>query len=185
MGNMNPCAFISLTLLISQFTFGTAKAQAIVREEVRLSKLALTAFECSLLAPDERETNRLLEIGVTSGRSFVGGISSLTKMERNHLSGQLDPIWRQVWNGTSQSVVAKAPNESLGQNLWGPSTDFILGRILSDRSAFVNKTISTSSTNQITNSPTKATLFRERQCSVLHYRTEHSFAPSYYRSWHN
>jgi hypothetical protein len=179
-------ALLSSTFLAFISTCVSVVAQPIIQEQVRLSKLTLSAFECSLLADHAKEAHRLLEVGFTAGRSFLSGISNLTKAERVRLSGQLDPLWHQVWDGTSQSVVAKAPMDDLGQSLWGPTTDFILGRVYSERSAWVAKLIGDAGTDERTRNSKKASMYSELKCSSAHYhRSEHSDPPTYYRSWHN
>jgi len=186
MCNNKAIPFILVTFLVTSFTCVSAIAQPIVHEQARLSKLTLSAFECSLLADDGKEAHRLLEVGFTAGRSFLSGISNLTKAERSRLSGQIDPLWHQVWDGTSQSVVAKPPTDTLGHSLWGPTTDFILGRVFSERAAWVNKASGDPSTDEHTRNVNKASMYRERKCSITHYhRSEHSNPPTYYRSWQN
>jgi hypothetical protein len=186
MGNKKTFIFTLVTFFISSFTWGKVIAQPIVQEEVRLSKLTLSAFECSLLAGDNKEAHRLLEVGFTAGRSFLNGISNLTEVERARLSGQIDLLWQQVWDGTSQSVLAKPPTDSLGQSLWGLTTDFILGRVFSERAAWANKVSDDLSTDEPTRSANKSNIYRDRKCSLIHYhRSAHSDAPTYYRSWHN
>lgn len=156
---------------------GCASAQAVVIEEARLSKLTVSAFECALLTADGREANRLLEIGHTAGRAFIGGISNLTKIERMRLAAQMHPLWKQVWDGVSQSVVAKPPHEALSESLWGPTSDFILGRIFSDRAAWATT---------VGDASKKADRFRERQCiSMEYHRSHHTDAPTYVRSWNH
>jgi hypothetical protein len=187
MSNKKAFIFTLVIFFISSFTPGTVIAQPIVQEELRLSKLTLSAFECSLLAGDTKEAHRLLEVGFTAGRSFLNGISNLTKVERARLSGQADALWQQVWDGRSQSVVAKPPTDSLGQSLWGPTTDFILGRVFSERAAWANKVSGDASTAENTRSVNNTNMYRDRKCSLVHYhRSEHhSDAPTYYRSWQN
>jgi hypothetical protein len=161
-------------------------AQPVIQEQARLSKLTLSAFECSLLADDSKEAHRLLEVGFTAGRSFLSGISNLNKADRARLSGQIDPLWLQVWDGTSQSVVARPPTNNLSQSLWGPTTDFILGRVFSERAVWATKIVGDTGTDEHTRNATKASIYRERKCSLTHYhRSEHSNPPTYYRSWHN
>ena len=176
---------ILFSLLVSCLTCVDAIAQPIVREQVRLSKLTLSAFECSLLASDSKEAQRLLEVGFTAGRSFLNGINNLTMPEREKLSGQIDLLWRQTWDGKSQSVVARPPADSLGQSLWGPTIDFILGRVFSERAAWVSKVRGDSGTDENLIKLNMANMYREQKCSLIQYhRSEHSNPPTYRRSWH-
>jgi hypothetical protein len=176
--------FTLFALLFLGLTCASAAAQAIVQEQVRLSNLTLSSFECSLLAEDHREAHRLLEVGFTAGRAFLSGISNLTRAERTRLSGQIDSLWKYVWDGTSQSVVAKSPTNSLGQSLWGPTIDFILGRMFSERVAWAIKVGGDGNADeQIKN---KSDMYRELKCSLMHYhRSGHTDAPTQHHSWHN
>jgi hypothetical protein len=177
---------IFFSLLISCFAWTNAIAQPIVQEQTRLSKLTLTAFDCSLLATDGKEAQRLLEVGFTAGRSFLSGINNLSKAERSKLSGQIDSPWHRVWDGKSQSVVAKPPTEALGQTLWGPTVDFILGRVLSDRAARINNVISDKDNDESAKNSIMTSVYREQKCSLTQYhRSEHSNPPTYHRSWHS
>jgi hypothetical protein len=174
-------SILALAALAILFSLSeNASAQAVVQEEARLSKLTLSAFDCALLAGDNKEAHRLLEVGHTAGRAFLSGINNLTKVERTRLSGQIDLSWQQVWDGTSQSVVAKPPNDSLGRNLWGPTTDFILGRLFSERAALANKASGNSNTDDHTRSVNKSNIYREQKCSdVQYHRSHHTDAPTY------
>jgi hypothetical protein len=186
MRNKRAILVILFSFLVSSFASVNAIAQPIIQEEVRLSKLTLSAFECAVLAGDSKEAHRLLEVGFTAGRSFLSGISNLTKAERAKMSGQIDQLWHQVWDGTSQSVVAKPPTDALGQSLWGPTTDFILGRVFSQRAAWVNAASGDPNIDEQTRNLKKVDMYRERKCSLTEFhRSEHSNPPTYYRSWHN
>ena len=186
MSKKTAIVFIVSSVLVSSFNCVGAIAQPIVKEQARLSQLTLSAFECSLLADDNKDAHRLLEVGFTAGRSFLNGISNLTKAERAYLSAQIDSLWHQVWDGTSQSIVAKPPSDPLGQNLWGPTTDFILGRVFSERATWATAVTADLGTDEHTRSLRKAAMYRDRKCSLIHYhRSEHSNPPTYYRSWHN
>jgi hypothetical protein len=174
--NGRTLTFIFCAFLFSSAALESAIAQAIVREEVRLSQLTLSAFDCSLLTEDSKEAHRLLEVGFTAGRAFLDGINNLTKAERGQVSGKIDPLWQQIWDGKTQSVVAKPPTGSLGQSLWGPTTDFILGRVFSNRAAGPNKA----------SSDDKNSEYRERKCSLVSFHRDYYHdEPSHQRSWHS
>lgn len=182
----NRAIVILLTFLFSCFTCVIVRAQPIVQEQFRLSTLALSAFDCSLLASDSKEAQRLLEVGFTAGRSFLGGISNLTGAERVKLSRQINSLWHEVWDGKSQSVVAKPPADKLGQSLWGPTTDFILGRVFSVRAAGISKVTSDPGGDENTINANMSNRYQEQKCSLVQYhRSEHSNPPTYRRTWHN
>jgi len=91
---------------------GRAKAQSGVEEEIRLSQLALSAFECSILASDQKEVQRLFDIGLAAGRRFLEGLNNLTDDEDRKVAANIAVLWNFVA---------------------GPSHDFVLGRVYEDR----------------------------------------------------
>lgn len=173
--NGRALAFTVGAFVLSGAASESAIAQPIVHEEVRLSQLTLSAFDCSLLTEDSKEAHRLFEVGFTAGRAFLNGINNLTRAERGQVSGKIDPLWQHVWDGVSQSVVAKPPTGSLGQSLWGPTTDFILGRVFSDRAAGPSGASSESKNRE----------YQERKCSLVSFhRNYYHDEPTHRRSWH-
>ena len=97
--NGRALAFTVGAFVLSGAASESATAQPIVHEEVRLSQLTLSAFDCSLLTEDSKEAHRLFEVGFTAGRAFLNGINNLTKAERGQVSGKIDPLWQHVWDG--------------------------------------------------------------------------------------
>ena len=47
-----------VVLFILSFTSQSVNAQSYVDEEIKLSKLTVSAFECSIVAPDQTESYR-------------------------------------------------------------------------------------------------------------------------------
>ena len=70
--------------------------------------LALSAFECSNLAPNKAESARLFNVGITAGRQFLNFAEADTNGYKS-IASQIDPIW-----------TADGPR---------PSADFVLGEI--------------------------------------------------------
>jgi hypothetical protein len=89
---------------------------------VRLSKLSLSAFECSVVATDKKEEARLFEVGLTSGRKFLEGMNRLEPAELQKVEREVALIW-------------------LSKD--SPSKDFLLERFISlfESEYFVNSTI--------------------------------------------
>ena len=106
--NGRALAFTVGAFVLSGAASESAIAQPIVHEEVRLSQLTLSAFDCSLLTEDSKEAHRLFEVGFTAGRAFLNGINNLTKAERGQVSGKIDPLWQHVWDGVSSKRRRKA-----------------------------------------------------------------------------
>ena len=57
--------------------------------------LALTAFECSHLAPAQAETSRLFNLGVSAGRDFLG-FAEANPNGYQSIQAQVDPVWHAV-----------------------------------------------------------------------------------------
>ena len=84
------------------------KAEAQGDDLVRLSKLSISAFECSVVATDKKEDARLFEVGLTAGRTFLDGINRLEPAERQKVEREVALIW-------------------LSKD--SPSNDFVLGEV--------------------------------------------------------
>jgi hypothetical protein len=75
---------------------------------VRLSKLSLSVFECSVVATDKKEDARLFEVGLTSGRKFLEGMNRLESAELQKVEREVALIWLSKGS---------------------PSKDFVLGEV--------------------------------------------------------
>lgn len=107
-------------LLVSGFASQGVKAQSRVEEAVRLSQLTISAFECSVLAVDQKEGKRLWDIGFAAGHKFLDELGSLTDEEDKKVSQNIAMLWNFIS---------------------GPSHDFVLGRLYDDRITNVLKTV--------------------------------------------
>jgi hypothetical protein len=112
MNNLRIYIMAFATLFVSSLASKDAQAQSQIDEEVRLSQLTLSAFECSVLASDKKEAQRLFDIGLGAGRAFLDGLSKLTGDEDKAVSENTAILWNMVA---------------------GPTHDFILGQVYSDR----------------------------------------------------
>lgn len=86
----------------------TTVAETRIDEAVRLSKLALSAMECSMLAPDKADARRLAKIGLTSGKEYFDAVAKLSDEEQKIAGRNISATWKGVT---------------------GISPDFVLGRI--------------------------------------------------------
>jgi len=100
--------FIGSLLLASS----VARAESAVELQIRNSFLALSAFECSAVAPNDKEHERLFLLGLKAGRDFISYVQANPKT----YAEDFHPKVAVLWNMTS-----------------GPSPDFILGQIYADR----------------------------------------------------
>lgn len=57
--------------------------------------LALSAFECSHLAPAQAETSRLFNLGLSSGREFLA-FAEANPNGYTSIQPEIDPVWRAV-----------------------------------------------------------------------------------------
>lgn len=106
---------ITLASLAFALVFGattSAHAQPNVDAQVRNSYLALSAFECSVVATDPKEQERLFLVGLKAGREFIDFARRNPDVYKTSLRSEV----AMLWNLKS-----------------GPSTDFTLGRIYEHR----------------------------------------------------
>jgi hypothetical protein len=85
-----------------------AKAETQSDDLIRLSKLSLSAFECSVVATDKKEDARLFEVGLTAGRKFLDGMNRLEPAKMQEIEREVALIWLNKDN---------------------PSNDFVLGEV--------------------------------------------------------
>lgn len=101
--------------LVGLLLFSTqAMADERVDEAVRLSKLTLSAFRCSILTNKEAETNRLFEVGYKSGQSFLDIFDKLNDEQRKLASPNLAILWRWVAGPTKDFVLGMAYQNVVG-----------------------------------------------------------------------
>lgn len=84
----------------------TAEAASTQDQLVHLSKLSMTALQCTYLATDATDSARLLQLGVDSGRRYVE-LALREKQAFHRVRGDIPGIFLQ---------------------LDGPSADFVVGR---------------------------------------------------------
>jgi hypothetical protein len=86
----------------------TTIAETRIDEAVRLSKLSVSAMECSMFAPDKADAQRLAKIGLAVARQYFDSVGKLSD-EDQEIAGEHIPA---IWKGVS-----------------GISQDFVLGRV--------------------------------------------------------
>ena len=130
---------IALVLCLAACVHG----QSSIDSEVRNSFLSLSAFECSVVAADPKETARLFTLGLNAGRQFLEFVQS----NKDVYDKMLTPKIAILWNMTS-----------------GPSPDFILGQIYADRTQEMYKDFSSDA--EVWNAK-KANLYRTKNCALI------------------
>ena len=134
---------IVVIVICADFSEGV-RAQSHVDEEIKLSQLTISAFECSVLAVDEKENKRLFDIGFEAGKTFLDGLQSLTDEENNNVSYHIAVLWNFVA---------------------GPNHDFILGRIYEGRTIDVLRGVVQGDAK--TTDIRKAQEFQEKNCALI------------------
>ena len=113
-----PIVFFLITITSSE----DVNAQSNVDEEIRLSKLTVSAFECSIVAPDQKESQRLFDIGFAAGQKFLDGLSNFTNEEAKRLKENIAVLW-------------------IGKGVPGRTHDFVLGQVYSEIEAYTYKDV--------------------------------------------
>jgi hypothetical protein len=111
------------TFLIAFVLIGTSTVHA--ESNIELQKknafLTLSAFECAVVSPNEKETERLFTLGLKVGRDFIQFAQANTDLYLKTIKPQVPMLWNWIA---------------------GPSPDFILGQIYADREHDVYKEFS-------------------------------------------
>ncbi len=116
----NFCALPIVFFLITFASSEDVRAQSQVDEEIRLSQLTISAFECSIVAPDPTESQRLFDIGFAAGQKFLDGLSNVRNGEEKQLKENIAVLW-------------------IGKGLAGRTQDFVLGQVYSEIEAYTYK----------------------------------------------
>lgn len=105
---------VRIYLLAGYFMLGStvALADSSIDAQVKNAFLTLSTFECAVVSPDDKETERLFMLGLKAGRDFIEFARANPEIYRTSLSPKV-PF---LWNMTS-----------------GPTPDFILGQIYAGR----------------------------------------------------
>lgn len=137
---------IILSSLAFALVFGAttrAHAQPNVDVQVTNSYLALSAFECSVVATDPKEQERLFFVGLKAGREFLDFSQRNPDVAKNALSPKVAMLWHLM------------P---------GPSTDFVLGRIFQERQTEIYKDYSL---DEELWKLKRQNMYRQKNCALL------------------
>lgn len=121
-----------------------AKAETNTEEVIRLSKLTLSAMECSHFSKEEEEANRLGLIGIEAGKKFLALMPRLSPQEQKSAGQNIAMLWRGVS---------------------GYSVDFVLGRVWQEmqRIAYDSLGNETKDWDAI-----KFKKYTEKNCMIIH-----------------
>lgn len=113
--------------------------------QIKNSFLTLSAFECSAVAPNDKEAERLFMLGLTAGREFIAYAQS----HSDSYAKELHPHVAILWNLTN-----------------GPSPDFILGQLYADRVDNIYKEKDPLSDEALWKIK-KENIYRDKNCALL------------------
>jgi hypothetical protein len=126
---------------------GYALDKGAPEELVQLSRLTMSAIECSILATDNNEAQRLGDIGVKTGKEFLSNMrvyyDKLTVDEKKHVNNNVAILW----HGVS-----------------GPSDDFVMGRVWQELEHIVYKRLGDNTTLWDVNRNSE---FAAKNCSLI------------------
>jgi hypothetical protein len=96
-------------LIVVGVCCGSVQAFAETRgeEAIRLSKLTLSAIECSILAGDGNESQRLGEVGIAAGKKFLELIPKLNAEEQKSSKEHIAILWRGMSGYNSDFVMGR------------------------------------------------------------------------------
>lgn len=118
-------------------------ADPATKNQIKNSFLTLSAFECSAIAPNDKEAERLFMLGLNAGRDFI----AFAQTHSDRYAKDLHPHVAILWNMIS-----------------GPSPDFILGQIYADR---VNEVYKEHSSDKALWKIKTEKMYRDKNCALL------------------
>ena len=133
-----------MSLIFLCLLFGTlCFADSTVENQIKNSFLTLSAFECSVVAPNEKEADRLFKLGLNAGREYI----AYAQEHSDSYANDLQPHVAILWNMIS-----------------GPSPDFILGQIYANR---VDEIYKDFSSDEVEWKIRKDNMYREKNCGLI------------------
>lgn len=128
--------------LVAMSCLSVTSAQTSEAALIKQSQLALSAFQCGIVATDKKDQERLFKLGVENGRSFIDTMKARPDLhEKIHM--KIAMLWGFVG---------------------GPSTDFVLGQIYSQLESDIYKKYDSDARIWTL---TKENMYREKNCSLL------------------
>ena len=86
---MRSMYFVALiSCLVLSFTSSHVSAQSNVDEEIRLSKLTVSAFECSIVAPDQTEFAEVIRYWLCSRTKVFGWVEQCQEWRGKTVEGK-------------------------------------------------------------------------------------------------
>jgi hypothetical protein len=110
---------------------------------VRKSQLAISAFECSIVASNDSDRERLFLIGLAAGREFLEFSLKNPAVFEKSMKSKIAILWGLTG---------------------GPTIDFVLGQIYADRSHEIYKQFSS---DKEVWEMTKSNSYRTKNCALI------------------
>ena len=120
-----------------------AHAEVNIDEQKKNSFMTLSAFECAVVSPNDKEGERLFKLGLKAGRDFLKFVQTDRNLYLKTIKSQVP----MLWNLTA-----------------GPTADFVLGQIYADR---MNKIYEEFTPDDELWNLTKQKMYREKNCELL------------------
>lgn len=139
---MRTAARIIVVLTLLSGAGGRAFAQSAEEVLIKQSVLAVSAFQCAVVANDPKQHERLFTLGLKNGRDFIE-----TSKKKPELYAKVHSRVPILWNLTS-----------------GPTTDFILGRVYAALEAEIYKEWTS---DEALWTVIEDNMFREKNCALL------------------
>ena len=130
-------------LVVASCFVSTTVAETRVDKAVRLSKLSLSAMECSILATDKADAQRLAKIGLASGKQYFDAVAKLSEEEEEIAGKDIPATWRGVT---------------------GISPDFVLGRVWEKMEIIVRESLGDDKSNW---AHEKAEKYADKNCMSI------------------
>ena len=133
----------SLLIVAAFLIASTARAEPNAETQKKNSFLALSAFECAVVSPNDKEAERLFMLGYKAGKEFLQFVQTDTDLYLKTMKSQIPLLW---------NLMA------------GPTPDFILGRVYADREHEIYKEFSPD--NELWKLK-KQNMYRTKNCALL------------------
>lgn len=132
-------------LIIAAYIFlvsGIATAESKEEQLIRQSFFSISAFECAVLSNNDEDHKRLFNLGIENGREFIAAMKSSPE------------TYQKTRNKVAMLLILYG----------GPTTDFTLGRIYSDRESEIYKKFDM---NEDLWKSIKSRMFLEKNCAFI------------------
>jgi hypothetical protein len=104
--NVTASVFVFVVLIST-----TASSETHVEDAIKLSQLTLSAMLCANYTDDNKEANRLFDLGIASGKKFIQTWENMSIEERKTASPNISVLWGRVQGFSVDFVLGQVWNE--------------------------------------------------------------------------